>query len=217
MSPMQLSITTSIHSLKSEVHDAITHCPGSWKRSIRGLQNAHAHGIRITVKHCIAKPNYRDMPDFVDFIYETFSDDVGLLFCSIDYCGISGEATEAVQVDFKTEGPFIERAFDRVICYRDKEGRSRNVTIADTPLCCVDPYYWGFFSSASKHEISAYAAPTNDAAHKTSLRVPSDCNTFFLACKRCDAEELCPGAWRTACELFGEEAVEPIKFKVEAI
>ena len=141
----QLSITSSIHSHKPEIHDNITRSPGSWSRSIQGLQNAQSQGLKVTVKHCIAKQNYQDMSSFVDFIYSTFPDNVGLLFCSIDYCGLSSEAAAAVAVDFKNEGKYIEQALDRVIYYRDVERRARNVMVTDTPLCCVDPYYWSFF------------------------------------------------------------------------
>ena len=216
ISPNKLSLTTSIHSHQPEIHDYVTSCQGSWKRTIQGLKNAHSNGIRVTVKHCIAKQNYKDISAFVSFIYDTFPDDVGLLFCSIDYCGLSSENAVNVQVTFREEGKYIEQALDKVIFYRDIEKRLRLVVVTDTPLCCIDPYYWEFYSCISKYEISAYAAPSsNGTGHLTSLNVPSDCGTYFTACRQCDAEPICSGAWRTAYELFGENAVESIKFKNE--
>ena len=208
--PQRLNITTSLHSHNSKKHDKVTQSVGSFNRSLNGVNNLIDAGVNTTIKHCITKLNYREMEDFTDFIYNSFIDWVNLLFCSIDYCGIAGENESVVAVRFTECGPYIERALDKVIQYKEN-GRLRNTIVTDTPLCAVDPYYWYFFSYHSKERIPAYNSPISGGnMSKLLFDVESDCGTFFNSCKTCIVEQICPGAWRTACELFGEDAVSPI-------
>lgn len=211
--PERVGITTALHSHDPVAHDRTTGSPGSWSRSVQGLRNAYRVGIGITVKHCITRLNYQALEDFVGFVYSEFPDDVNLLLCSIDYCGVSGSDREHVQIDFRSEGEYIERALDKVMAHGGDHRRS--VAVSDTPLCCVDPFYWGFFTNAARLETPVYAAPTNGGAGRTALNVASDCGTFFEACQACDAEPLCSGAWRTARELLGEESVKAVTFRSE--
>lgn len=209
--PERFRITTSIHSHIPENHDSVTRSSGSFARSLSGLKNAVEAGININIKHCITKLNYMDMVEFVEFVYSNFPDNAMLNMCSIDYCGVAGDNNSIVAVCFSESGPFIEQALDRVIEY-SKNGWKRQVIVDDTPLCAVDPYYWAFFSNTSKDMLAAYSDPNGD--EKTSVLrfdVASDCGTFFPSCKTCDVESLCSGTWRTACELFGDSAVSPIK------
>lgn len=203
--PQKLHVTTSIHSHVAENHDRVTNKNGSFSRSILGLSNLVDAGVDVTIKHCITKLNYAEMDTFTDFVYEIFPDNVKLLFCSIDYCGKAGENNSLVAVEFKDSGPHIELALEKVISYRN-EARNRHVVVTDTPLCAVDPYYWSFFSCQSKSRLTIYNSPTS---HGIQIDVPSDSGTFFKCCKQCKVESICPGTWRTACDLFGEDAVTP--------
>lgn len=209
--PSRFEVTTALHSHISEKHDYVTRSKGSFSRSLEGLKNAADTGIRVVVKHIVTRFNYSEMEDFIDFVYSNFSDSVLLNLCSLDYCGIAGDNKDTIAVRFDQSGPYLERALDKVIEYR-KNGSKRYVVVNATPLCAVDPYYWSFFSYISKENLAARGMPSNsDSVLK--LDVESDCGTFFRSCKLCDVESICSGTWRTACELFGDNAVSPIRAK----
>lgn len=84
-----------------------------------------------------------ELPDFVDFVFRNtalcFS-----YFVWYGFCGMESEQIDAVAVDFITIKPYLEQALDKIINIRMKYNAFPHVSVADIPLCCADPYYWGF-------------------------------------------------------------------------
>lgn len=74
------------------------------------------------------------------------------------------------------------------------------------PLCSADPYYWEFFAQ-KPDGYSAYASAVDKGDVKIS-KVGREVDTFGNACKECKAEPICPGTYRTAFDLFGDQIVK---------
>lgn len=214
-SPRQVRFITALHSPIPQEHDEMTNTKGSFQRSLDGIKNLCEFGYDVTVKHIINQISYKKIPDFVDLTFREFSQKVSLLFCGMDFCGVDLDTANRLKVGFKELGPFLEAGLDKVIAYGES-GKQRKTTITDIPLCSVDPYYWGFFSYASKFSLSAYASPVmlNSEHSKLKLDVESDCGTFFKGCQNCKVQEICPGTWKTACKILGENEISPIDVKL---
>ena len=54
----------------------------------------------------------------------------------------------------------------------------------------------------------------NSEHSKLKLDVESDCGTFFKGCQNCKVQEICPGTWKTACKILGENEISPIDVKL---
>lgn len=211
INPRNISVTTAIHSIFPKSHEQVTCVSGSYNRTIQGLLNIMRKGISVTVKQVISKWNYRDLPEFVDFVYRAFGPRVSITLCGMDFCGMTQDQTAAVAVDFASIRQGLEPALDLVISLRKQFNAFPHVTVADLPLCCVDPYYWGFFTKVSRGDLSQYSAPSKRTGTvSTHVDIQNDCDIFFEDCKRCCVSDNCPGAWRTAFEFFGEKAVKCI-------
>lgn len=206
-----ISVTSAIHSDFPHLHEQVTASSGSFQRTIQGLLNLVHMGIPVTVKQVISRWNYQRLPDFVDFVYGTFGPGVSLTLCGMDFCGMTPGQILEVAVDYPTIQPSLERALDLVISLRQQFQAFPQVTVADLPLCCADPYYWGFFTMVSRSCLSQYSAPEGSSGTVNQhTQVENDCGVYFNACHDCCVAEFCPGVWHTAYQYFGESAVHTI-------
>lgn len=210
ISTQKMDIITAIHSYNSTIHDSITGCNGSFDRTNTGLHNMINAGFTVHIKFCISKINYKDMTQFIDFIYNNFPDSVSLSLCSIDYCGNADKNNEKVKISFKEVGKYLAQALEKVENYKTI-GRKRNVIVSNTPLCCIEPKYWKYFISESKKSTEAFLPlPTNNEG-KLKYNNASGSGTFFKACQSCAVEKYCAGTWFSTYKLFGENAVKRIQ------
>lgn len=208
----QLQITTALHSHIPALHNNVTGKQDSFQNTVEGILNVMSFGIPVTVKQVISKWNYQTLPEFVDYIYGKFGPSISLTLCGMDFCGMKDDMTNQVAVSYPQIGCYLEKALDFVNILRKQYSAFPSVTVTDLPLCCVDPYYWGYFVKVSRNALSQYSAPQdNTGIVKTNTEVVNDCDTFFDACTRCSVSNFCPGVWRTSSLIFGESAVHSIQ------
>lgn len=204
-------IITAIHSNIPGLHDKVTGSKGSHSRTVNGLKNLIPLGIPFTVKQVISKWNYKLLPDFVDFVFREFGSFASLTLCGMDFCGMDEAEVSEVGVPYKELGKYLEQALDMVVSIRKQFGGFPQVTVTDLPLCCVDPYYWGFFTKVSRGTLSQYSAPQKiDSLVKSDFGVVNDCDIYFKECSSCCVADYCPGVWSSAYKYFGESAVTAI-------
>lgn len=202
----RVSVTTAVHSDLQELFEAVTRVPGSYQRTIDGISNLRRIGVSVTVKQVISRWNYQRLENFIDFVYRHYGPGVSLTLCGMDFCGMKATAIEKVAVGYKEISPYLENALDLVLDLRRRFFAFPEVTVADLPLCCVDPAYWGFFAIVSKGSLSQYSAPGKDRdTISVFTNVVSDCNVFADACRGCVVSDSCPGIWKTAYDYFGDK------------
>ena len=205
----RLRITVALHSFDAQKHDDFVGRVGSWQESYEALQAASRAGIGCSLKYIISRPTYRDFEEYVREYYARFSPNVELTVCNLDFCGVGEELRNRLKVSFAETRPILESALDYVEA-RAKEGERRVVRIFDAPFCAIDPYYWRYLVSQAKASQAIYHAPSVEGrAPKRNLA--NDSAPFFGPCKSCQVAEFCPGTWRTAGEVCGDDAFKPFK------
>lgn len=205
--PNVVSVVTAVHSDLENLFEKVTRTPGSYHRTIEGVSNLIRMHISVTVKQVISKWNYKRLPDFVDFVFRHYGPSVSITLCGMDFCGMEENSIREVAVSFKEAGPWLEKALDIITDLRIRYRAFPNVSVTDLPLCCVDPAYWGYFTSVSRKSLSQYSAPGKIQGTVESISdISSDCDIFANACRECAAKEVCPGVWKTAYDYFGEDA-----------
>ncbi len=205
----KLEITTAIHSHLPHKHDRLTQLKNSFNKSVQGLHNIINAGITTSLKYNITNYTYKDLPDYIDWVYDTFPDDVTFLICNIDINGVALKNKDLIAVSFEESTPYLEAALDKVIEYR-RNGRKRNVKVFTTPLCTLDPYYWGFVNNRTKEVLAALRVPADKQKFdKLFLGIESDTGTMFGPCQECALKDPCPGTWKKTGELFGDKIFKP--------
>jgi molybdenum cofactor biosynthesis enzyme MoaA len=206
----KLEITTAIHSHIPSKHDRLTQLPNSFNKSIEGLQNIIAAGISTSLKYNIINYTYKELPEYTEWVYKTFPDEVTFLICNIDINGIALKNKDLVAVSFDESTTYLEKALDIAIDYR-RNGRMRNVKVFTTPLCTLDPYYWGFVNNKTKEILAAMRVPSEKPENnKLFLGIESDTGTMFEPCQNCALKDPCPGTWKKTGDLFGNKILKPI-------
>ena len=99
----------------------------------------------------------------------------------------------------------LEKMFDK---YLEKGEPGRLVYCFNMPLCSADPFYWRFFTPKS-YGYEGYVSPNRDGKSQRAYNVDSNVGLYTNACKKCKANQLCAGTYRTAFELFGDSIVKP--------
>ena len=167
--------------------------------------NVNQAGFHTIVKHCVTKENYTELKEFFQFVDNTFPQSVDMQLCSIDYCGLEEEIKNNYKLEFPRMRPYLEKMFDK---YLEKGEPGRLVYCFNMPLCSADPFYWRFFTPKS-YGYEGYVSPNRDGKSQRAYNVDSNVGLYTNACKKCKANQLCAGTYRTAFELFGDSIVKP--------
>lgn len=210
---IDFELTTAFHSLLAEEHDAVTGIKGSFEKSLKGISNLINAGVNVTIKHVINGFSYKRLPDFAQWIYLTFPDTVSWVICNMDLCGEALNNNSSTAIPFDESKPYLEKALEIVTDHHKKE-RHRNVSVFNTPLCCIDPYYWGYLRKYESEEtMSALLLPSADRNVDPVIRydLKGDGGANFIPCQACQVKSICPGTWRQTAEFFGSKMFKPIK------
>ena len=202
---IKLDVTVAFHSHIPEKHDFLTQHKGSFEKSMKGVENMLKHNVRLSIKNNIVNYTYQDLPEYVKWATSHFTDDVTLLFCNIDINGTAASNKGNVAVEFRQSMPYLQQALDIIIDQR-KAGHKRNVKVLTTPLCLMDPYYWGFVENATQTDIEAYKVPNSDLLWNVS----SDSGPLFKACVDCELKQYCPGTWNSFKKNYNESILKSI-------
>lgn len=195
----RITVTTTFHSYAREEHERQNGSNGSFDRSIKGLKFLDDNNIRISVKHCITKYNYKDLKKFIEFVTSTFSPKAELQIWGIDLCGIDRQTADKYFVDFKTVKPYIEETLDYFEAI-NINNRNQILTINNLPLCMCDCYYWNYFTIPNSYYIN-YLESSNKEFEINYGAISSNCND-------CPFRQYCKGAYKTIFEVYGDSIVE---------
>lgn len=204
----EVDVTVAFHSHIPALHDQLTQIKGSFERSMQGVRNMLEHNVKLSIKNNIVNATYKYLPDYVNWINETFDESVTLLLANIDINGTASYNRELVSVSFTDSMPYLQKALD-IVVERRQHGLKRNVKVLTTPLCLMDPFYWGFVENATKGNLTAYKVPMENES-LLLFDVGSDSGPMFKACKQCALIEHCPGTWRSFATNYDENMLKGI-------
>lgn len=197
-------LTTAFHSHLSSEHDRITRLAGSHTKSLQGIRNLLEHGVKVTVKHVINNLTYKSLPQFASWIKESFPASVPVVICNMDICGVAERNRELAGVRFQDSKEYLEKALDIL-------SGERVVRVFNTPLCCIDPYYWRFLQRyESEEQMAALMLPAlKDEKPEVRFNLVGDGGASSSVCDSCALQQVCPGTWKRTIEILGEESLRP--------
>lgn len=194
-----LTVTTTFHSWDDAEHEYQNGTKGSFARSLKGLQYLDDRGLCISVKHCITANNYRQLPDYLQFVLDSFSDRAEIQLWGIDLYGLEPEQAHENFVDFQEIRPWIQRAID--LFEASGRDRGQRLTINNLPLCMCDAYYWSYFSAP---EVDSYIDHRREG-----ISLEANSGPVSVHCRRCSFRSDCMGAYFSDFEFLGDDIVSP--------
>ena len=133
-----LEIAISLHASKQDVHEKITGVKGSFKETLKGIENVYkfkkkSHKIEIRI--VIHALNYKLLEDTVGFIHDRFPyiDRLVLIFFEIE--GQAEKNFKVLKLRYSQVSPYIQRLFHFFTMFRE-------VRLYHFPLCAVPPLFY---------------------------------------------------------------------------
>ncbi len=195
----KVSVTTTFHSHMAEEHEYQNQSKGSFSRSLSGVRALDANGVNISVKHCITKNNYNELPRFLNFVLENFSVNAEIQFWGIDLCGIDEQLAKESFVDYKLIGKYMGTTLD--LFESRTEPRGRVLTINNLPLCMTDAYYWKYFIT---QDSDSYIEHMENGRKSDAISGPAS-----KRCVNCKFRSYCPGVYYSNFDVIGDDIVSP--------
>lgn len=211
------SAQVSLESHLPQIHDDITGNPGSWEKTVRGIENLKAAGIHTHTNTTICRKNRYRLIDLARFVKERF-DAPYLSMNMIIATGIARD-NENINIGYSSIGGIV----DPVIAYCEGEG-IRFVWYSPTPYCIFNPIdrglgskscacIGGLLSVNPEGEIlpcSSFERGIGSLLNQPFERIWNSDQALYWrerryvppVCKGCTYETMCGGA----CPLYWENA-----------
>lgn len=187
----------SLHSHKEDISDWITQCPGSFNKTIKGLENLQDEAIKIKcILHTINKLNYKNMIEFIKYIRKKFNpNEFGLCFIRPIKNDINSESITPSLTEIKK---YLHETLK--FCKQN----NINITISERlgiPLCFLKGY------EKFSGEFLSFINTKNDV--QLIDKVKSE------ECKKCSFNSYCSGISDNYSRLFGTEELVPQNIRIE--
>jgi MoaA/NifB/PqqE/SkfB family radical SAM enzyme len=188
-------VMTTFYHPQEKTHDQITQANGSFQETLTGLKNLEEIGMPISVKTIVLSQNYQDLPDFVNFAYDTFQT-AWVSIHGLIMRGQADENKEQIIVKYSQAKPHIEAAIDQAI------KRNKNLGVFIIPSCTIDPCYWQYLGvnwrQMSKEMI--YISPEETVIGNMDVSQPSYCAGCLIGD---DCSWAWESAWKEYTNMFG--------------
>jgi MoaA/NifB/PqqE/SkfB family radical SAM enzyme len=192
--------TVSLHSPDPARSDTITKMPGAFPKTVEGLRNLRALGVRTQIAHVITKTNYQALPAMARFLSEELVPERGgLSVCFAIAQGISDLVYSWTIPRFTDIRPYMREALD--LCMAAGIGFGGLIGQGGYPPCMLDGdlgYYEGNLSNVYR------SADYDDQFYKPER------------CRECSFDAHCVGVRRDYIRCYGDEEIRPFQCQVVA-
>ena len=187
------SALISLPSHVEKVYNALTATRGYYQAALSGLRNMLDAGVRVSIAHVMCTANFRQLPEFVDFVQEHFPEVSGVGFL---YVQPEGRATRypGLYPDLRELKPVLHDAMSRC----DDYGLRFTTDVqCGVPMCMLEGY-------EDRVDKSLFLEPDSFWAHDlSSYRYMQSHKRKTEACEGCFFNDVCHGFWNEYLDAYG--------------
>lgn len=198
----------SLHSCFPEVSDTLTGAPGTWKKTVVGIQNALRNGIPITTNIVLTTANLDHLVDTVQFTLNSFPTLSGIILSPLQPHGDLLNHLELLPKYSDLSTPVRQAA--ELIRAADK---NLYLSYCENPLC----WLLDAFGVQGDNELRQYIA------RRLNANECGDCHLSTMmdkdkikppVCDTCHLDSVCFGVWRKYVDIFGAEELKAVPIPV---
>lgn len=192
-------VAVSIHSHVRETSEKISRS-NNFKNTIKGMENMEKKGITFDTNTTVISDNYKQLPEFVNFIADKFKT---VKFMTFNYVDGVGNSTGNKQIVPKISNAeyYLNNMFNEL------HRLNMKFHIERVPLC----YMVGFETHSSEtlkflngdYIIVSRSQVNADSQEYHKGSSPKD-YTKALICKNCSLSEICAGIPKAYCGIYGD-------------
>lgn len=187
-------VMVSLHGSRADISDAVTRAPGTFERTVKGIDALVAHSIRVRLNFVFCRENFDDFPALVEFVGDRWPN-VAIVFSFV------GSHTDVVP---RTTA-LLPRFSEILPALRDGLSRAarRNVPVfgfdsmCGLPLCLLP----------DSHRAAYFRTSAQDAGGEF---------VKGAECVGCAERERCFGIRRGYAELYGTAELQPFAAPIDA-
>lgn len=182
----------SLHSTQPEHSDrVITVHEGAWHKTVAGIDQAVAAGIRVDLSHVIHSANATEAADFVRFVHQRWGRKVRIRMAFVSPTGLARTRAAELIPPMPLVVPSVLEAL--------RYARQHRVGVSLVSYCGIPPCLVG-----AERRFSDIGWGTAPAEHKPNhIKLP--------ACESCRLRSKCPGLWREYYDLHGDPGLTPVR------
>lgn len=191
----------ALHGYCAAQHDYLTRDPGSFKQTVRGIQNMRSLGITILTNTVVVKSNYRDIPKIANLLVNLDVDQFQFAF--VHPIGNAMKNYESVVPVMSLAAPYIHKGIEIGML------SGKRVMAEAIPYCMMRGY---------EQYVAERMIPDTEIRGKKHQNVDdygeqrkSEGKAKFKQCKNCSDYDICEGPWKEYPEYFGDEEFKPIR------
>lgn len=195
--------TISVHGSNARIHDYLTRAKGSWKQTVRGIENLKKLNQPVLTNTVIVKQNYKDLPAIARMLTELCVNQYQFAFVHIN---------SIIQKDPRLIKEIIPRYFQ--IEGYVKKGLQIGIDCGIKTTTEAVPYCFmrGYENQISEKEIPDTSVYDNDKVRTNFNKIrKTQAKAKGPNCKKCKYDKICEGPWKDYPELFGWKEFKPVK------
>lgn len=189
----------SVHGSTAETHDHLTSRKGSFKQTMRGIENLKRFGQCVVTNTVITTANYRDLPGIAGLLAG-----LGVGQCQFAFIHINGlaEKNKSWLVARKSVvEPWVKKALDVGI------SAGMRVMTEAIPYCFMKGYE---DCVAEKIIPSTSVFDAHGAVPDYTFVRQNEQKAKGPRCRECAYADVCEGPWREYPEMFGWSEFHPV-------
>ncbi|QLJ53378.1 MAG: radical SAM protein [Candidatus Fermentimicrarchaeum limneticum] len=203
-------VLVSLHSHRKRISERLTNVPGTFDKTLKGIENLLELDKRVCISHVINSLNYSDLTNFVKFVKNRFPSLSSFYFGFVRPNGNANFNRWIVpkisDIDFRIYGVFS-------YCREHKIPFS----VEGIPLC----YMQGYETHSSEvHRILSepvFYMGSGDTQYDVHKFVIKNFRAKGEQCEFCFVKDICPGLWKEYADIYGTEELFPVFISKEGI
>ncbi len=187
----------ALHSHRESISDELTRTPGSFKLTIKGLENLLNENIAVTINTVINSMNYKNLPDFVKFVNKKFPQIENINFSFVQPYGNAW-----------SNKWIVPRLSDAAQDIRDamQYCKDHNIEFYN-PYCGIPMCYAKGFEKNCIENLD-FNERDGENIHEGIQRVMEN-KVKAPQCKYCSVNASCLGVWIGYSKIYGFDELKP--------
>lgn len=199
----KIEFCVAIHGHTDRIHDTITQRSGSFRATVRGIENLLRRSFTVRGKVVISRYNSAHLKETLKLIHN-----VGVQFCNFAFPHALGNAWSHFD-NVVPQYSEIQRSLNELL--EEASRLDMQVDLETVPFCVVPHHIEAVaelkFLSNERRLFTQVREPTRDwgkVRPKNKKKVPE--------CLKCCYFRICEGPWKEYLERFGGDELVPVQF-----
>jgi hypothetical protein len=187
----------ALHSHEPFVHDEITGVEGSFRETLKGLENLQELGIPLIIRFIAMQQNCKDATGFMKLVVQRFPEQ-RVLISGLCYIGLAAQRVKMLGIRFSEVKKYVQPALE----VASEKGLLAGLHLM--PVCVLDPPYRKYFDPGILDGDIA-------AGYWAALKIAKEDNEFAYPslCKPCELKPLCKWEWDIYARRYGLSELHP--------